>query len=215
MAIQDFGENFDLKKFYHARDVARDMAHELASKIKSGMVEDEAHELYKKICQKHGVEKNWHPAKLRFGPNTLKTFKEISDPYTLQDEDIFYVDIGPVVDGHEADFGETFTIGSNFEHRHIAESSKKIFNEVRDHWNKTKTRGPALYEWASARAKEYGFHLNMGSDGHRIGDFPHHVFFKGAIIECEEVLLPNAWILEIQLDHSKLKFGAFYEDILK
>jgi len=55
----------------------------------------------------------------------------------------------------------------------------------------------------------------MGSDGHRIGDFPHHVFFKGAIIECEESLLPNAWILEIQLDHPKLKFGAFYEDILK
>ena len=215
MAIQDFGEKFDLKKFYHARDVARDMAHELASKIKPDMVEDDAHELYKKICLKHGVEKNWHPAKLRFGPNTLKTFKEPSDPYTLQEEDIFYVDIGPVIDGHEADYGETFVLGSNFEHKHVADCSKKIFDEVSEYWHKTKTRGPALYEWATARAKEYGYHLNMGSDGHRIGDFPHHVFFKGAIIECDEELLPNAWILEIQLDHPKLKFGAFYEDILK
>jgi len=215
MAMQDFGENFDLKKFYHARDVARDMAHELANKIKPDMVEEDAHALYKQICTKHGVEKNWHPAKLRFGPNTLKTFKEISDPYTLQDEDIFYVDIGPVVDGHEADYGETFIIGSNYEHRHIADVSKKLFDEVSEYWNQTRTRGPALYQWASARAKEYGYHLNMGSDGHRIGDFPHHVFFKGAIIECEEELLPNAWILEIQLDHPKLKFGAFYEDILK
>jgi methionine aminopeptidase len=215
MAIQDFGEKFDLKKFYHARDVARDMAHELASKIKPDMVEDDAHELYKKICLKHGVEKNWHPAKLRFGPNTLKTFKEPSDPYTLQDEDIFYVDIGPVIDGHEADYGETFVIGSNFEHKHVADCSKKIFDEVSEYWHKTKTRGPALYQWATTRAKEYGYYLNMGSDGHRIGDFPHHVFFKGAIIECDEELLPNAWILEIQLDHPKLKFGAFYEDILK
>lgn len=215
MAIQDFGEKFDLKKFYHAREIARDMAYELASKIKPGMAEDDAHELYQKICVKHGVEKNWHPAKLRFGPNTLKTFKEVSDPYTLQDEDIFYVDIGPVVDGHEADYGETFTIGSNFEHRHVADTSKKLFDEVSAYWNQTKTRGPALYHWASARAKEYGYHLNMGSDGHRIGDFPHHVFFKGAIIETDEELLPNAWILEIQLDHPKLKFGAFYEDILK
>lgn len=215
MPIQDFGKNFDLEKFYHARDVARDMAYELASKIRSGMVEEEAHELYKKICQKHGVEKNWHPAKLRFGPNTLKTFKEISDPYILQDNDIFYVDIGPVVDGHEADYGETFTIGSNFEHRHVADTSKKLFDEVSAYWHKTKTRGPALYKWATARAKEYGYHLNMGSDGHRIGDFPHHIFFKGAIIETDEELLPNAWILEIQLDHPKLKFGAFYEDILK
>ncbi|MBA2405081.1 MAG: aminopeptidase P family protein [Bdellovibrionales bacterium] len=215
MAMQDFGENFDLKQFYHARDIARDMAHELASKITPGMVEDEAHDLYKKICVKHGVEKNWHPAKLRFGPNTLKDFKEVSDPYTLQEDDIFYVDIGPVISGHEADYGETFTLGSNFEHRHVADCSKKIFDEVSVYWKENKTPGPKLYEWAKARAKNYGYILNMGSDGHRIGDFPHHVFFKGAIIECDEELLPNAWILEIQLDHPKLKFGAFYEDILK
>ena len=215
MSIQDFGENFDLQKFYHARDVARDMTHELASKIQPGMIEEDAHELYKQICHKHGVEKNWHPPKLRFGPNTLKTFKEPSDPYTLSAEDIFYIDIGPVIEGHEADYGETFIIGSNFEHKHLADCSKKIFDEVNNHWCKKKCRGPELYEWAMSRAKEYGYALNMGSDGHRIGDFPHHVFFKGAIIECHEELLPNAWILEIQLDHPNLKFGAFYEDILK
>lgn len=215
MAIQDFSEKFDLEKFYHARDVARDLTYELASMIRPGMVEEDAHILYKSLCEKHGVLKNWHPAKLRFGPNTLKTFKEISDPYTLQAEDIFYVDIGPVVDGHEADYGETFVLGSNYEHKQIMQSSVKLFNEVRDHWMETKIKGPELYEWASLRAKELGYHLNMGSDGHRIGDFPHHVFFKGAIIECDEELLPNAWILEIQLDHPKLKFGAFFEDILK
>lgn len=215
MSIQDFGEKFDLDKFYHARDVARDMTHELASHIKSGMTEEDAHELYKVIYKKHGVEKNWHPPKLRFGSNTLKTFKEVSDPYILQDEDIFYIDIGPVVDNHEADYGETFTLGSNFEHKKIADNSVKIFNEVTQKWRDEKLRGVALYEWAIKRASELGYKLNMGSDGHRIGDFPHHVFFKGAIIECEEVLLPNAWILEIQLDHPKLKFGAFYEDILR
>ena len=179
------------------------------------MTEEEAHELYKKICKYHHIEKNWHPPKLRFGPNTLKTFKEPSDPYTLEDNDIFYVDIGPVVDEHEADYGETFVLGSSFDHKHIADCSQKIFNEVSDYWKKTKVRGPALYQWAEKRAHELGYKLNMGSDGHRIGDFPHHVFFKGAIIECEEALLPNAWILEIQLDHPKLKFGAFFEDILK
>ena len=215
MPIQDFGENFDLTKFYHARDIARDMTHELANKIRPGMVEEDAHELYKKICAKHTVDKNWHPAKLRFGPNTLKIFREPSDPHTLQEEDLFFIDIGPVIDGHEADYGETFTIGSNYEYKKIAEASKKIFEDVSDFWKNNMTRGPELYTWASNRAKEYGYVLNMGSDGHRLSDFPHHIFFKGAIIECEEKLLPNAWILEIQLDHSNLKFGAFYEDILK
>jgi len=215
VSIQDFGEKFDLAKFYHARDVARDMTHELASHIKPGMTEEATHELYKVIYKKHGIEKNWHPPKIRFGPNTLKTFKEVSEPYTLQEEDIFYIDIGPVVDHHEADFGETFTLGSNFEHKKIADNAAKLFDEVTHEWKEHKLRGTALYQWATKRALALGYKLNMGSDGHRIGDFPHHVFFKGAIIECEEELLPNAWILEIQLDHPKLKFGAFFEDILK
>ncbi len=215
MGIQDFGENFDLEKFSRARDVARDMTYELSSLIRPGMVEDEAHELYKNLCLKYGIEKNWHPPKLRFGPNTLKTFREPSAPYTLLEEDIYYIDIGPVVEGHEADYGETFTIGSNYDHKHIADSAQKLFAETSVHWKEHRTRGPALYEWAAKRARELGYRLNMGSDGHRIGDFPHHVFFKGAILETNEELIPNAWILEIQLDHPTGKFGAFFEDILR
>jgi Xaa-Pro aminopeptidase len=195
--------------------VARDLTYELSSLIQAGMTEDDAHKLYKELCTKHGVEKNWHPPKIRFGPNTLKTFKEVSGPYILKDEDIYFIDIGPVVDQHEADYGETFTLGSKFDHKHIAESSRKLFIEVTHHWKETGLRGKELYDFAQRKAKALGYHLNMGSDGHRLGDFPHHVFFKGAIIECDESLLPNAWILEIQLDSPNQKFGAFFEDILR
>ena len=215
MSIQAFGDKFDLSKFYLARDLAKLMASELASNIQPGMIEADAHELYKTICKEKGVEKNWHAPKLRFGPNTLKTFKELSDPYTLQSDDIFYIDIGPIVDGHEADYGETFKLGQNLEHTRIIESSKALFLEVREYWRTSGVSGKELYEWASMRAESLGYHLNMGSDGHRISDFPHHIFFKGAIIDCKEVLIPNAWILEIQLDHPSHKFGAFYEDILR
>lgn len=214
MGIQDFGDNFNLSKFYHARDIAIEMTHELASYIMSGMTEEEAHEHYKRICQEHKIEKNWHPPKIRFGPNTRKSFKEPSDPYTLQDEDIFYIDIGPVIDGHEADYGETFVMGSNFEHKLLADASQKLFKQVSDRWKKNSLKGTELYLWASQRALELGYKLNMGSDGHRIGDFPHHLFFKGAIIECEEKLIPNAWILEIQLDHPQLPLSSFFEDVL-
>ena len=57
MAIQDFGEKFDLKQFYHAREVARDMTHELAAKIRPGMIESDAHALYKELCNKFEIEK--------------------------------------------------------------------------------------------------------------------------------------------------------------
>lgn len=214
MAIQDFGSAFDRQKLYRARERAREMTYELSSLLRPGMTEEDAHRLYKELSVKYGAEKQWHPAKLRFGPNTLANFKDVSQPYVLKDEDIFFIDIGPVFEGHEADYGETFAIGSQFDHKHICDSAKKVFNEVGAHWLKTREAGPALYEFAKSRAKHYGYDLNMGSDGHRIGDFPHHVHFKGALVECKETIVPDAWILEIHLYDPKRRFGAFYEDIL-
>lgn len=214
MALQDFGEKFDLQKLFQARDVARDLTYELSSLITPGMTEDKAHALYKELSQKHGVEKQWHPPKLRFGPNTLKNFRDPSDPYILQEEDLFFLDIGPVIFGHEADYGETFSLGSSHELKYLAEASKKIFYEVENYWKKNHLTGAPLYEFARSKAEALGLYLNMGSDGHRIGDFPHHIHFKGGLVECEEDVVPNAWILEIHLWDQKRKIGSFFEDIL-
>lgn len=214
MGIQSFGDQFDLNKLLHARDVAREITYELSSMLRPGMTEDEAHKLYKELCLKYPVEKQWHPPKIRFGPNSICNFKDVSVPYTLQDEDIFFIDIGPVIDGHEADYGETFAIGNQHLHKNIALRSKTVFDEVRSYWMENKTTGEKLYEFAKQRAEHYGYILNMGSDGHRIGDFPHHIHFKGALPETEEVIIPNAWILEIHLYSKDKKIGAFFEDIL-
>jgi methionine aminopeptidase len=214
MGIQSFGESFDRKKFFYARDVARDLTFELSSHIRPGMTENDAHQLYKQLCQKYPIQKQWHPPKIRLGPNTLKSFYDESVPHTLGEEDIFFIDIGPVVDGHEADFGETFSLGNLFEHKRIIECSHKVFNEVRLHWMKSRSEGEALYEFAKSRASHYGYRLNMGSDGHRIGDFPHQVFFKGSMIECSEAIVPDAWILEIHLETMNRSQGAFFEDVL-
>ncbi|MFP5384622.1 MAG: M24 family metallopeptidase [Bacteriovoracia bacterium] len=214
MAIQDFGEKFDLKKLFLARDTARDITYELASLIRPGMIEEDAHKLYKELCLKYPVEKQWHPPKLRFGPNTICNFKDLSVPYVLKEDDIFFIDIGPVVEGHEADYGETFFLGSNFDHKRICDAQKKVFRKVTDHWKRNGEKGSLLYEFAKKSADEEGFILNSGQDGHRIGDFPHHVHFRGGLAECEEKVIPNAWILEIHLWQPDKKYGAFFEDIL-
>lgn len=214
MSIQDFGEKFDLSTLFRAREVARDITYELATLIKPGMIEEDAHRIYKELCQRHKVERQWHPPKLRFGPNTVKNFRDVSDSHKLQEEDIFFIDIGPVIKGHEADYGEPFAMGSDYEYKKIVEASKTIFNEVARHWKKTRMSGVPLYEYAKKKAEAHGYLLSMNSDGHRIGDFPHHVFFKGGITECEEIVVPNAWILEIHLLEPKKRFGAFFEDIL-
>jgi Xaa-Pro aminopeptidase len=214
MGVQSFGSSFDVNKLYRARETARTLTYELASLLRPGMNEAQAHLLYKDLSRKHGVDKQWHPPKLRFGSNTLKSFKEESDLLVLQEEDIFFIDIGPVIDGHEADYGETFAIGSQFDHKHIADTSRKVFHEVGNYWLKERCGGGELYEYAKKRATHYGYVLNMGSDGHRIGDFPHHIHFKGGLVEVSEEIIPDAWILEIHLADPKKRFGAFYEDIL-
>ncbi len=214
MGIQDFGPNFSLEKFYRARDRARDLTFELASRIRPGMVEEEAHRLYKDLSRKFGAEKQWHPPKLRFGPNTLKNFRDPSDPYVLKDEDLFFIDIGPVFEGHEADYGETFTTGKAFDHLNVAATSKTVFEEVRDFWKEHRSTGKELYDFAEGRARHYGYHLNLGNDGHRLADFPHALIHKGGLGVCEEVVVPNAWILEIHLWNEPRTFGAFFEDIL-
>jgi Xaa-Pro aminopeptidase len=214
MSIQDFGGNFQLSKLYRAQEWAKEITYKISSEIKAGMIEDEAQDIYKKICLESGIEKNWHPPKIRFGPNTQKSFYETSDPYILKEEDIFFIDIGPVLEGHEADYGETFWLGNDYEMRKLAESSKIIFGLTRQFWLEKKPTGPEVYEYAKEMASRMGYKLNMGSDGHRIGDFPHHPIFRGPIVECLEKLKSDAWILEIQLDHPRLPMSAFHEDIL-
>jgi methionyl aminopeptidase len=214
MSIQKFGDSFEISKLLRARDLARHITYELSSLINVGMKEEEAHLLYKELCFKHQIEKQWHPPKIRFGKNTLKNFRDPSDDYILQNDDLFFIDIGPLIEGHEADFGATFVLGSNYEHKKIAQASQAIFQEVSDFWKNHKTSGGPLYEYATQKARERGYELNMNSDGHRISDFPHHLFYKGGLAECEEKVIANAWILEIHLSDSKQQFGAFFEDLL-
>lgn len=214
MDIQAFGEKFDLDKFIYARDSARALCHELSSLVQIGMTEDDLYQIYKSLGPKFGVEKNWHVPKLRIGKNTTKSFKDPSELVEIQDEDIFFIDIGPVIQGHEADYGEPFFLGDNFEHKRIVDKSQELWNIVADHWRTHKISGHALYDFAAIEAEKMGYKLNLNEKGHRVSDFPHAIIHKGKLMDCEEVPVPYAWILEIHLVHPDLEIGAFFEDIL-
>lgn len=52
-----------------------------------------------------GVTHFWHPTEVRISSDTVKSFREISDPnLKCVTSDICFLDLGPIINGHEADY---------------------------------------------------------------------------------------------------------------
>lgn len=213
--IQATGEKFDLTLYLEGQKKTIELTHKLAKKIQAGMSEKEATLILEEELRGLSCERCWHPHKIRFGSNTLKSFSEKSDEsIRLQDNDIFFIDIGPNWNLHETDFGQTYAIGANPEHHKIAETSRELFLLTQKQWKEEKLSGKDLYDFLKFETEKRNYLLNMNSDGHRLGDFPHALFFKGSLIEIEETPLPYVWILEVHIMNREKTYGAFYEDIL-
>jgi Xaa-Pro aminopeptidase len=214
-AKQQVGQSFSIAAMRHARDMTWVAVEKIAAAIRPGMHESEANALGKKLLQEMGMDRIWHPVLIRFGENTLRTFKERSagDP-TLGSDDIFFIDLGVVWDGHEGDAGATFAVGDDNDMQRCAEAAKTVFDEVARHWRDSGCSGIALYEYAAARAEAHGWRLNVDIKGHRVSDFPHAIYKAGNLGDFDKQPAAGLWILEIQIAHPTRAFGAFYEDLL-
>ena len=207
--------NFDLNSYLHARKIAQRISFLFASHVEVGMAEKDGLDLLDKLFEMHKIEQKWHPHKFRIGENTTKSFREKSNQNVrLQKEDIYFLDIGPVINGHEADIGHTYTIGQNLEYAHAQKSVREIFNELQFLWKEENLTGKDLYHQAKTLAEKKGYILDDKMQGHRLGDFPHALYYKGALSEFKRTPVENLWVLEILIKHPSLKFGAFFEDIL-
>jgi Xaa-Pro aminopeptidase len=209
------GKQFELSKMLAARDKTMAAVHAIADKIQVGMSETEARAMAMDILRDMGMDRIWHPTLVRFGANTLKQFNQASDGNpVLKTNDIFFVDLGVVWDGHEGDAGATFVVGNDEQRRVCADACKAIYDEVEAHWRKTKCSGKALYDYAEHIATEQGWVLNVEIRGHRVSDFPHAIYKAGDLGDLDELPQVGLWILEIQIAHPNGLYGAFYEDLL-
>ena len=162
-----------------------------------------------------GTERLWHPVIIRIGPNTTKTYRERSDATVrLGENDIYFIDLGLVFDGHEGDAGDTFVVGHAPEQQACADAARALFKRVADAWRTQGLSGEALYAYAQQHAAAMGWQLNHEIKGHRVSDFPHSVHKAGDLGELGERPSSGLWILEIQIAHPSQAFGAFYEDLL-
>jgi Xaa-Pro aminopeptidase len=213
--LEQVGEAFAEEPMLMVRNKTRQIIHEIAAQCRPGMVEEEAVEIAKDILASHKMLRGWHDVYVRFGSNTTKTFGAESDPgIVLGENDIMFVDIGPVFEKWEGDGGDTFVFGHDEDMARCADDARKLFDIVRKKWAADQSTGIALYEFAVDEARKMGWELNMDLSGHRLSDFPHTIVYEGPMADvnfCPSRLL---WVLEIHIRHPSLPYGAFFEDML-
>jgi len=202
---------------YSAREKTWEALHKIAELIKPGITEKEAIKLANQYLAGQGVKKFWHQTHVRFGHNTIYSF---SDPYSenskLKENDIFFIDIGPIWDNIEGDCGKTFTVGhSHAKHQAIVSDVEKIFSELKAYWRVSKVTGIELCQYAEKVVTDAGYNLTPAYvKGHRLSEFSHKLYTNAKLFELDFIPAAERWVLELHICDKSMEFGAFYEDIL-
>jgi Xaa-Pro aminopeptidase len=214
--IEQTKVDFSLPEILRTRELSWKALKLMAERFHVGMTEEEANKLALTTIAELGGEKNWHRPHVRFGVNTLLSFRGASEPVKLSHDDIYFIDLGPVFGGYEGDVGDTFVMGgenADPEKIRCAKDCRALFETLKAKWNAGLT-GAALYDFAETEARRLGWQLNLEAAGHRVADFPHHLYYKGSLRDAGFNPRSHVWILEVQIRHPEKPFGAFYEDLL-
>ncbi|MBB1594243.1 NAD(P)H dependent flavin oxidoreductase family protein [Achromobacter sp. UMC46] len=208
------GERFTLDGILAARQRSMDAVHEIAALMTPGITTGDAIALADQHLRRMGASHNWHPTYVRFGADSQSPAVHPTDRRrTLGEDDIFVVDIGPVWDGYEGDYGDTFVTGADADRQRCAQAARDVFKRTRLAWLDGLT-GQALYDVADDYAHEYGCALVRDIAGHRVSDFPHALYGKHQLANADFIPGDGIWVLEIQVRDLRLPIGAFYEDVL-
>ncbi len=176
-----------------------------------------------------GIKKFWHKRIVRAGKNTLLPYKE--NPKNLainNDDDILFLDFGPVLEDWEADIGRTYVIGNDADKIKIAYDAGEIFKAAKQHFeeNKDVITAHELFNYVTALSQKAGHEFGGWHCGHLIGEFPHEVLLGDR--ENSYLHLGNDikisgpgengklrhWILEVHLVNKEKEIGAFFEQLL-
>jgi Xaa-Pro dipeptidase len=174
-----------------------------------------------------GLRRHWHKRIARAGPNTLLTYHDEPADRRIGEDDVVYLDLGPVFEEWEADFGRTYALGSDpVKHRLVGDlapafaSGKALFDATPD-----LTAGQ-LYDHVTRLAVQAGWEFGASTAGHLIGQFPHERAVGDArrfsirhgndlsLRERDADGQPRHWILEIHFVDRQRQIGGFFEQLL-
>jgi Xaa-Pro dipeptidase len=196
--------------------------------IRPGVAETKINEdIYALAQEMFGVDTYWHKRIVRAGRNTLAPYDENPPDLIVQDDDIVFLDLGPVFEKWEADFGRTFVVGSDPLKQKLRNDIADAFREGKHYFNDhPEIRANELYAYCEEMAKKRGWEYGGPIAGHLIGQFPHERIPQDKIslyVHPENNLRmrdldangqERHWILEIHFVDRAREIGGFYEELL-
>ena len=196
--------------------------------IQPGKSESELNDDVFKLAEElFGIRKYWHKRIVRSGANTLVPYDDNPPDLFIQEDDILFLDFGPILEEWEADFGRTYVIGNDPYKHQLKRDIELAWHEAKEWFGKqTKLTGAEFHQYITGLAKKYGWEYGGQLAGHLIGHFPHERLEPknyGLYVHPEnpnDMFLPDAegnkreWILEIHFVDREKQIGGFFEQLL-
>ena len=214
----------------HAQDLAKKLFHEVEIRnlIEPGRYESEVNErIYVLARELFGIKKYWHKRIVRAGINTLCPYRENPPDLQIEDNDIVFLDFGPIFDSWEADFGQTFVLGSDPETLAMKDDVKDIWDAGRAFFEANPlVRAHDIFAYLRGEAGKKGYAWVSAHCGHLIGEFPHENIprnQKDSFLTKDNCLPLRRlgsdgreldWILEVHITKPDRARGAFHEELL-
>jgi Xaa-Pro aminopeptidase len=199
-----------------------------AGLIKAGILESELNEQVNEIARaRFGVRRHWHKRVVRSGPNAVLTYHDNPPDRRTTEDDVVYLDFGPLFAEWEADYGRTYVIGTNpLKHKLVADIESAFARGKQRFMEDPHLTAGGLYDFVCGLAGEHGWEFGASTAGHLVGHFPHETepgTPKSLSIRHGNSLnlrTPDSsgarrhWILEIHFVDKARTFGGFHEELL-
>jgi len=196
--------------------------------IRAGISEAELNEaIYELAAEMYGISKYWHKRIVRAGRNTLLPYADNPPDLVLGADDILFVDLGPVFEEWEADFGRTFVIGADPLKLKMQRDIAEAFQDGKEYFKQTpEITSSELFAYAVSLAEKHGWEFGGPIAGHLIGQFPHERIPEDKVTlyvhpgsdlkmrSLDENGQQRHWILEIHFVDREHDIGGFYEELL-
>lgn len=196
--------------------------------LRPGVTEQQvSDEIFDLASELFGVTRHWHRRIVRSGSNTTESYKAHPPDRTLEDNDITFLDLGPIFEEWEADFGRTYVLGNDPLKCQLRDDLEPSWWEAKAHFDAhPDITGAQLFDVVVDIARREGWQLGADMAGHPVGEFPHDGLKPntpvrriwpadtGPMRGRDSQGRKLHWILELHFVNREREIGGFYEQLL-